>query len=120
MKARSLSEFQSALSRQLIPRWNFLFSDDRNIYWVHNAVIARRSRGYDWTKPVPGWMSATDWGPFLPFSDNPQLLKSTHRIPAKLQQSAVARHEDILAYGLSSPPPTTCKSLPPLTLEKKR
>jgi hypothetical protein len=38
MKARSLSEFQAALSRQLIPRWNFLFSDDRNMFWVHNAV----------------------------------------------------------------------------------
>ncbi len=74
MKARSLSEFQAALSRQLILRWNFLFSDDRNIFWVHNAVIARRSGGYDWTKPVPGWTSGTDWGPFLPFSDNPQLL----------------------------------------------
>jgi acyl-homoserine lactone acylase PvdQ len=23
---------------------------------------------------VPGWTEATDWGPFLPFSDNPQLL----------------------------------------------
>jgi acyl-homoserine lactone acylase PvdQ len=58
----------------LIPRWNFLVSDDRNIFWVHNAVIARRSGGYDWTKPVPGWIKTTDWGPFLPFSDNPQLL----------------------------------------------
>jgi acyl-homoserine lactone acylase PvdQ len=23
---------------------------------------------------VPGWIKTTDWGPFLPFSDNPQLL----------------------------------------------
>lgn len=74
MKARNLSEFQAALSRQLIPRWNFLVSDEKNIFWVHNAVVARRSDGYDWTKPVPGWTSATDWGPYLPFSDNPQLL----------------------------------------------
>ena len=74
MKARNLSEFQAALGRQLIPRWNFLFSDDKNIFWVHNAVVARRSGGYDWTKPVPGWTKATDWGPYLPFSDNPQLL----------------------------------------------
>ena len=41
---------------------------------MHNAVIARRADGYDWTKPVPGWTKSTDWGPFLPFSDNPQLL----------------------------------------------
>jgi penicillin amidase len=74
MKARTLSEFQAALGRQLIPRWNFLFSDDKNIFWVHNAVVARRTSGYDWTKPVPGWIKATDWGPYLPFTDNPQLL----------------------------------------------
>ena len=74
MKARNLSEFQAALSRQLIPRWNFLISDEKNIFWVHNAVVARRSDGYDWTKPVPGWTRATEWGPYLPFSDNPQLL----------------------------------------------
>jgi acyl-homoserine lactone acylase PvdQ len=74
MKSRSLSDFRAALSRQLIPRWNFLYSDESNIFWVHNAVIARRPSGYDWTKPVPGWTSATDWGSYLPFSDNPQLL----------------------------------------------
>ena len=74
MKAHSVSEFRAALSRQLIPLWNFLVSDEQNIFWVHNAVIARRAEGYDWTKPVPGWTKSTDWGPFLPFSDNPQLL----------------------------------------------
>ena len=74
MKSRSLIEFQSALSRQLIPRWSFIISDADNIFWVYNAVMARRPGGYDWTKPVPGWTRATDWGPNLPFSDNPQLL----------------------------------------------
>ncbi len=74
MKAQNVSEFQVALSRQLIPLWNFLVSDEKNIFWVHNAVIARRADGYDWTRPVPGWTKSTDWGPFLPFSENPQLL----------------------------------------------
>jgi acyl-homoserine-lactone acylase len=74
MKARSVSEFQAALSRQLIPLWNFLVTDEKNIFWVHNAVVARRADGYDWTRPVPGWTKSTAWGPFLPFSDNPQLL----------------------------------------------
>jgi acyl-homoserine-lactone acylase len=74
MKARSVAEFQAALSHQLIPLWNFIVSDEQNIFWVHNAVIASRPDGYDWTKPVPGWTKSTDWGPFLPFSDNPQLL----------------------------------------------
>lgn len=75
MKSRNLSEFRAALSRQLIPRWNFLYSDETNIFWVHNAVMARRPPGdYDWSKPVPGWTKATEWGPYLSFAENPQLL----------------------------------------------
>jgi acyl-homoserine lactone acylase PvdQ len=74
MKAQNLEEFKNALSHQFIPRWNFLYSDTRNIFWVHNALVAQRPPGYDWTKPVPGWTSKTEWGPFLPFSILPQVL----------------------------------------------
>jgi len=74
MKADSLSAFKAALSRQLIPRWNFLYSDKKNIFWVHNGNVARRDDSYDWSKPVPGWTSKTEWGPYLPFNENPQVL----------------------------------------------
>jgi len=74
MKSRNLTEFKAALAQQLIPRWNLLYSDSQNIYWVHNGKVARRSPGYDWTKPVPGWIKETEWGPYLPFEVNPQLL----------------------------------------------
>jgi len=74
MKARSLTDFKTALARQLIPRWNFLYSDDKNIFWVHNGNVARRDPAYDWSKPVPGWTSKTEWGPYLPFGDYPQVL----------------------------------------------
>jgi acyl-homoserine-lactone acylase len=74
MKSRSLSEFKEALGRQLIPRWNLLYSDSQNIYWVHNGNVARRAEGYDWSKPVPGWVKETEWGPYLPFEVYPQLL----------------------------------------------
>ncbi|MGD0496973.1 MAG: penicillin acylase family protein [Bryobacteraceae bacterium] len=73
MKSRNLTEFKAALALQLIPRWNFLYSDSQNIYWVHNGNVARRADGYDWSKPVPGWTKATEWGPYLPFQDYPQL-----------------------------------------------
>jgi acyl-homoserine lactone acylase PvdQ len=74
MKSRNLSEFKTALARQLIPRWNLLYSDSQNIYWVHNGNVAQRSPSYDWTKPVPGWVTETEWGPYLPFELYPQLL----------------------------------------------
>jgi acyl-homoserine-lactone acylase len=73
MKSRSLIEFKAALGRQLIPRWNLLYSDSQNIYWVHNGTVARRAAGYDWSGPVPGWVKETEWGDYLPFAVNPHL-----------------------------------------------
>lgn len=73
MKVQNLTEFKAALARQLIPRWNLLYSDSENIFWVSNGIVARRASGYDWSKPVPGWSTETEWGPFLPFSLYPQL-----------------------------------------------
>jgi acyl-homoserine-lactone acylase len=74
MQSHNLDEFRAALAHQLIPCWNFLYSDAKNIYWVHNGNVARRDERYNWRKPVPGWTSATEWGPYIPFSEYPQLL----------------------------------------------
>ena len=74
MKARNLEEFKAAVARQLMPRWNLLYSDAENIYWVHNGNVAQRAPGYDWRKPVPGWTKETEWGPYLPFDLYPQIL----------------------------------------------
>ena len=73
MKSRNLTEFKAALARQLMPRWNMLYTDSENIFWVHNGNVARRADGYDWSKPVPGWTKETEWGPYLPFEVYPQL-----------------------------------------------
>ena len=73
MKAQNLDEFKAALARQLIPRWNFLCSDAKNIYWVHNGDVPERNNNFDWFKPVPGWTKETEWGPFVPFDKYPQL-----------------------------------------------
>ncbi len=73
MKAQNLDEFKAALARQLIPRWNFLYSDAKNIYWVHNGNVPERNEKYDWLKPVPGWTKETEWGPQTPFAKYPQL-----------------------------------------------
>ena len=74
MKSQNLTEFKAAVARQLMPRWNLLYTDKDNIFWVHNGNVARRDESYDWTKPVPGWTKATEWGSYLPFSDYPQVL----------------------------------------------
>ena len=74
MKSRNLADFKAAVARQYMPRWNLLYSDAENIWWVHNGNVARRAPGYDWRKPVPGWIKATEWGPYLPFDVYPQIL----------------------------------------------
>jgi len=74
MKSRNLAEFKAAVARQLMPRWNLLYSDAENIFWVHNGNVARRADGYDWSKPVPGWTRETEWGPYLPFDVYPQIF----------------------------------------------
>ena len=73
MKAQNLDEFKAALARQLIPRWNFLFSDSKNVYWVHNGNVPLRSYKFNWFEPVPGWTRETEWGPYIPFDKYPQL-----------------------------------------------
>ena len=74
MKAGNLDEFKAAVSRQLMPRWNLLYTDSKNIFSVYNGNVARRNPGYDWSKPVPGWTMETEWGPYLPFERYPQVL----------------------------------------------
>ncbi len=73
MRARNLDEFKAAVAKQLMPRWNLLYSDSTEIYWVHNGNVARRDPKFDWLKPVPGWTKETEWGPFFPFAAYPQV-----------------------------------------------
>jgi acyl-homoserine-lactone acylase len=73
MKARNLDDFKAHVARQLMPRWNLLCSDAKNIYWVHNGNVPERSEKYNWLKPVPGWTKETEWGPNIPFEKYPQI-----------------------------------------------
>ena len=73
MRARNLDEFKAAVAKQFVPRWNLLYSDATDIYWVHNGNVAQRDPKFDWLKPVPGWTKETEWGPFFPFDAYPQL-----------------------------------------------
>jgi acyl-homoserine lactone acylase PvdQ len=111
MTAPSLAQFQAVVARQLMPRWNLLVTDARNIYWVHNASVAQRPDGYDWTKPVPGWTSATEWGPYLPFKSYPQVLnpaagfvQNCNNPPWTVTKNSGLRPLDPAPYYLKSQP----------------
>jgi acyl-homoserine-lactone acylase len=111
MKARSLTEFKAAVGRQWMPRWNLLYSDAENIFWVHNGNVARRAAGYDWSKPVPGWTKETEWGPYLPFEVYPQLvnpasgfLQNCNNPPWVVTRNSGLKPLDPAPYYLQSTP----------------
>ena len=72
--ATNLEEFKDALSMLATPQFNIMYADIYgNIFYVWNAMCPSRSPFFDWSNPVPGWISATEWGPLIPFEDLPQV-----------------------------------------------
>jgi acyl-homoserine lactone acylase PvdQ len=58
-----------------IAKWNILAADDTgNIFYLYNARVAHKSEAYDWSRPVDGSTSASDWGPYLTIAELPQSL----------------------------------------------
>jgi len=72
--ATNLDEFKDALAMLAVPQFNFMYADIYgNIFYVWNAMCPSRSPFFDWSEPVPGWISATEWGPMIIFEDLPQV-----------------------------------------------
>lgn len=71
--ASNLEEFKTALSLQQFVRWNIIYGDvTGNIYYVYNARVGIRDETFDWSNPVPGWTSDTEWKGIYPFDELPQ------------------------------------------------
>ncbi len=61
-KAENLQEFQSALRMQGITGTNIMYADKAgNIYYLGNASLPPRKRGYDWSRVLPGDDSDLCW-----------------------------------------------------------
>ncbi len=73
--ARDYSGVVKALSlRQLFPQNVMVADTSGNIYYQRTGRVPRRPAGYDWSRPVDGSTSATEWQGLHPASDHLQVL----------------------------------------------
>src|SRR5690606_39914817 len=71
-KARNLDEYLEVMALHTNSSNNTLFADaEGNIAYLHSNFIPRRDPAYDWTRPVDGSTSATDWRGVLTIEQTP-------------------------------------------------
>ncbi|MFZ1368801.1 MAG: penicillin acylase family protein, partial [Ferruginibacter sp.] len=61
-KAKSFAEFKKTMDMGANPSNNTVYADgEGNIAYWHGNFLPRRDAKYDWSKPVDGTISATEW-----------------------------------------------------------
>jgi acyl-homoserine-lactone acylase len=71
--ATTTHDYREALAQRGTVMFNHLFGDARGqVGYVWGGRIPRRPEGFDFSAPVPGWTSATEWGEPVAFAELPQ------------------------------------------------
>lgn len=72
-RAKNLDDFKKALALRQHVRWNHVYGDvDGNIFYIWNARVFHRQGNYDYTRPVDGSTSETEWGELVSLTELPQ------------------------------------------------
>jgi acyl-homoserine lactone acylase PvdQ len=74
-KARDYKTFKQSMELHTNSSNNTIYADaDGNIAYFHGNFIPRRNPRFDWTKPVDGSDTATEWHGLLSVDETPKLL----------------------------------------------
>jgi penicillin amidase/acyl-homoserine-lactone acylase len=74
-KARDFDGFTGVLASGAIPGLGFVYADKTGrIAAIYDGAFPERAAGYDWTRAVPGNVSATLWSTYLPFAAVPRTI----------------------------------------------
>ena len=74
-KARDYKSFKESMELHTNSSNNTIYADaDGNIAYFHGNFIPRRNPRFDWTKPVDGSDTATEWHGLLSVDETPHLL----------------------------------------------
>ncbi len=74
-KAQSYADFRQTMELHTNSSNNTVFADaDGDIAYFHSNFIPRRDTSFDWTKPVPGADTATEWHGVLSIDETPGAL----------------------------------------------
>jgi acyl-homoserine-lactone acylase len=74
-KARDFDAFTAVLGSGDIPSLSFVYAEKSGrIAAIYNGAFPDRPTGYDWSRAVPGNISATLWKTYLPFVASPRTI----------------------------------------------
>lgn len=75
VRAKNIHEFYDALAMNHFMEQNLIFADrEGNIGYVRVGRTPIRPEGHDWSRPVPGHTSETDWQGLHPIEDLVQII----------------------------------------------
>ena len=74
-KARNLQQFEAAAAMCQLMGQNVMCADvEGNILYIRTGRVPVRPKGFDWSRPVPGNTSASEWDALHPQSDLIRML----------------------------------------------